>query len=68
MKQVIAGSMLIGAGIALLWMFLVIYFKGKAYVWEPNEWILAVEIAMSMWFIVYGAMRAYEAIKKARGQ
>jgi len=67
MRQTLAGSMLIGMGIALLWMFLGIFIHGKVYVWEPNAWILAAEIAMCMFIIMFGFMRVYDAIKKERG-
>ena len=64
MRQTLAGSILVGLGSALLWMFLVIYLKGKLYVWEPNEWILSAEIAMCVFIIGYGLIRAYNGIRK----
>jgi len=68
MRQTLAGASLIGTGIALLWMFLKIYICGKVYVWEPLEWVLALEIAMCMFLVMFGAMRVYDALKKARGE
>lgn len=54
MKQVVAGAMLVGGGLAGLWMFIKIKVEGSWFVFEPVEWILAVEAMVCMGFIVYG--------------
>ena len=64
MRQAIAGCLLIGSGIALTWIFTSIYVYGKFIVIEPNNWILAVELAMSLGIIVYGVVRYRDAVKK----
>lgn len=66
LRQTIAGSIIIGCGIGFGWMFTVIYFKDKLYVWEPNGWILAADLIMSAAFILFGIVRAYNGIMRER--
>ena len=57
LRQTLAGGILAGLGIALLWMFLGVYICGSAYVWEPNTWILAAELALMSFIIMFGVLR-----------
>ena len=66
LRQTVAGTIILGSGVALGWMFLMIYLYGKLYVWEPNQWILAAEMAMCLFFILFGAVRAYNGIMRER--
>ena len=67
-QQIIAGMLLVGTGISFLWVFLMILVYDKYYVFESNQWILAIELAMSALIAMYGVVRVYDAYKKGKGQ
>ena len=70
LRQTIAGTIILGCGIALGWVFVMIAVYGRVYVkvylTEPTWWILAAEIIMCGFFILFGLMRAYNGIMRER--
>jgi len=66
MSRLLAGAMLVGAGVVLLWVFITILYYGIFKVIEPNSWILKSEIVMSGFFVVYGISEVVDSIKGGR--
>jgi len=62
-KQGLAGLLLVASGIALLWIFLIIKLEGIVYIVEPDARILAAEILIAVFILLYGIMRFYGALK-----
>jgi len=66
LKQGLAGLLLVASGIALLWIFSVIKLNGIVYIVEPNARVLAAELVISAFVLLYGVWRFFDALIKWR--
>ena len=53
----------IAIGITNLFTFVIIAVKNISYIYEPNPWILYLEMALDLGFIIWGFERLAKDIK-----
>jgi len=63
-KKILGDSLLIGAGIAFLYIFLSIAITGGYMAVESNKVILVLEIIMAVFLIVVGLDRLYDDLRR----
>ena len=68
MKRIIGSSLLLGSGLAFLYIFISIFITGGYMAYEPNPFILWSEIIMGAIITTFGVLLFIDVIRELKGR